>query len=163
MYPTNSLFGSFYSFMGYKNISSILGGRLKTIINCGPPTFPRELRQKLSDTFNIWIGEEYGLLETGGVACISWRDDIHLDNVGGPHKICRIKLRDIPQFDIYHYDDPPRGEICISGPNITPGYFNNEHFNKLNFDENGWLRTGDYGRVLSNGSIEVVDRIHNLF
>jgi oxalate---CoA ligase len=36
------------------------------------------------------------------------------------------------------------GEIVIRGPNVTPGYENNDKANAENFT-NGWFRTGDQG------------------
>ncbi|KAI5809584.1 peroxisomal-coenzyme A synthetase [Peziza echinospora] len=39
------------------------------------------------------------------------------------------------------------GEICIRGPNVTPGYLNNPSANASSFHPNGFFRTGDQGRV----------------
>ncbi|OGM48318.1 putative AMP-binding enzyme [Aspergillus bombycis] len=36
-----------------------------------------------------------------------------------------------------------RGEICVRGPTVTPGYFNNAAANACSFDEDGWYHTGD--------------------
>ncbi|CAG8933613.1 unnamed protein product [Penicillium salamii] len=36
-----------------------------------------------------------------------------------------------------------RGELCIRGPTVTPGYFNNAAANAESFDSDGWFKTGD--------------------
>lgn len=36
-----------------------------------------------------------------------------------------------------------RGELCVRGPTVTPGYFNNRNANAESFDSDGWFHTGD--------------------
>lgn len=38
-----------------------------------------------------------------------------------------------------------RGELCVRGPTVTPGYFNNQEANATSFDSDGWFKTGDIG------------------
>jgi fatty-acyl-CoA synthase len=52
------------------------------------------------------------------------------------------------------------GELCVSGPSITPGYFNNPEATAKTF-RNGWLHTGDLGYVL-DGQVYVTGRIKDL-
>ena len=35
------------------------------------------------------------------------------------------------------------GELCVRGPTVTPGYFNNPEANAESFDSEGWFKTGD--------------------
>lgn len=35
------------------------------------------------------------------------------------------------------------GELCVRGPTVTPGYFNNPEANAISFDSDGWFKTGD--------------------
>jgi acyl-CoA synthetase (AMP-forming)/AMP-acid ligase II len=36
-----------------------------------------------------------------------------------------------------------RGELCVRGPTVTPGYYKNPEANALSFDSDGWYKTGD--------------------
>jgi acyl-CoA synthetase (AMP-forming)/AMP-acid ligase II len=36
-----------------------------------------------------------------------------------------------------------RGELCVRGPTVTPGYHNNAEANADSFDSDGWFKTGD--------------------
>ncbi|RAQ73380.1 AMP-binding enzyme [Aspergillus flavus] len=51
------------------------------------------------------------------------------------------KLIDDQGRKITAYNVP--GELCIRGPTVTPGYFDNVSANSSAFDDDGWLKTGD--------------------
>ena len=59
------------------------------------------------------------------------------------------------------------GEVVISGPNITPGYWNRPDANESSFtiDQHGnrWLHSGDAGTVDEEGCIYVVDRYKDMY
>lgn len=38
-----------------------------------------------------------------------------------------------------------RGELCVRGPTVTPGYFENAKANAESFDSDGFFKTGDIG------------------
>ena len=50
------------------------------------------------------------------------------------------------------------GEICIKGPNVMPGYYQQPAENALAFTEDGFLRTGDIGVMDGSGFTRIVDR-----
>lgn len=53
------------------------------------------------------------------------------------------------------------GELCISGPNVTPGYWNHPELNAQVFverDQRRWYRTGDYVRRNTEGQLIFVGR-----
>jgi long-chain acyl-CoA synthetase len=50
------------------------------------------------------------------------------------------------------------GEICIRGPNVMPGYYNQPAENEKAFTADGFLRTGDIGIMDDRGYTKIVDR-----
>jgi fatty-acyl-CoA synthase len=55
------------------------------------------------------------------------------------------------------------GEIQVRGPGVTPGYWHDPEATAAAFTKGGWFRTGDAGRMTSEGTIYVVDRIKDMF
>ncbi|HET9120762.1 MAG TPA: AMP-binding protein [Solirubrobacterales bacterium] len=54
------------------------------------------------------------------------------------------------------------GEVWIRGPQVMKGYLNNPEADAEIFAGDGWLRTGDIGRVDENGFFYIVDRLKEL-
>lgn len=58
------------------------------------------------------------------------------------------------------------GEVCIMGPNVMLGYYNNEEASKelikVHRDGNSWIHSGDIGYMNENGSLFIVDRIKKM-
>jgi fatty-acyl-CoA synthase len=74
-------------------------------------------------------------------------------------RVVDAQLRDVPVGTV--------GEVIISGPNITPGYWNRPEANAESFsvDEYGnrWLHSGDAGMVDEEGCIYIVDRYKDMY
>jgi long-chain acyl-CoA synthetase len=71
----------------------------------------------------------------------------------------------LPGIELAIKDDDGRsvpqgksGEICIKGPNVTPGYYQQPAENALAFTSDGFLRTGDIGIMDAAGYTRIVDR-----
>jgi acyl-CoA synthetase (AMP-forming)/AMP-acid ligase II len=71
----------------------------------------------------------------------------------------------LPGIDIAIKDDAghdvatgERGEICIRGPNVTPGYYLQPEENAKAFTADGYMRTGDIGFMDECGYTRIVDR-----
>lgn len=58
------------------------------------------------------------------------------------------------------------GEVCIAGPNVMLGYYNNEKATreiiKAHKDGRMWVHSGDIGYMNENGSLFIVDRIKKM-
>lgn len=54
------------------------------------------------------------------------------------------------------------GEIWVRGPQVMVGYLNNTEATAATIDEDGWLHTGDIGRVAEDGHFTIVDRLKEL-
>ncbi|NJL56339.1 long-chain fatty acid--CoA ligase [bacterium] len=85
-------------------------------------------------------------------------------SVGKPMPHTRVRV-----VDEHLRDVPPDvvGEVIISGPNVTPGYWNRPDANESSFsvDEHGnrWLHSGDAGTVDKEGCIYIVDRYKDMY
>jgi len=100
--------------------------------------------------------EAYGLTETSPGAIIN---PLNLTAYNG----C-IGLP-IPSTDVMLRDDNGQevgigqpGEICIRGPQVMKGYWNNPEETAKVLDADGWLSTGDVGVVDDRGFFKIVDR-----
>ncbi|MGH2698216.1 MAG: 4-coumarate--CoA ligase family protein [Actinomycetota bacterium] len=54
------------------------------------------------------------------------------------------------------------GEVWIRGPQVMKGYLNNDAATSSTIDSDGWLHSGDIGRVDSDGYFFLVDRLKEL-
>ena len=56
------------------------------------------------------------------------------------------------------HDGEAFGELCVRGPWITGGYFEDDDADKGAFDDDGYLRTGDVSTIDAEGFMQIVDR-----
>ena len=54
------------------------------------------------------------------------------------------------------------GEICIKGPNVMTGYYNQPEENAKAFTADGFMRTGDVGIMDERGYTKIVDRLKDM-
>jgi acyl-CoA synthetase (AMP-forming)/AMP-acid ligase II len=54
------------------------------------------------------------------------------------------------------------GEICIKGPNVMTGYYNQPAENKNAFTSDGYFKTGDVGVMDEHGYTKIVDRLKDM-
>ena len=97
---------------------------------------------------NIVIG--YGLSETTATVTCYPSTDFALGSVGTA----------IPEVSVRIGDS---GEIEVSGPTVMKGYYNKPAETAAAFTADGWLRTGDAGKVARDGSLTLTERIKDLF
>jgi long-chain acyl-CoA synthetase len=82
--------------------------------------------------------------------------------VGGPLACSKLKLRDVPELGYLSTDDPPRGEVSLKGNTIFSGYFRKPELTAKVLDKEGWLRQGDVGMILPDGSLKIIDRVKSI-
>jgi len=159
----------FYDRLVFSKVREKFGGRMKCFI-VGSAPLPAEIAKSIKILFSCPIVEAYGMTETsGGVVGSSFLDTRNLD-CGGCIRTNMFKLADVPEMN-YHSlttdaegNHSPTGEICIKGLNITAGYFRDKKNTVAAFDSEGWLRTGDVGRIVhADQGLKIIDRVKEIF
>jgi long-chain acyl-CoA synthetase len=113
--------------------------------------------EKMLDVFSGVVCEAYGLTECsmGATANPPARSDIRQGSVGLPVFDTECKV-----VDLATGEDLPggkEGEICIKGPQVMQGYWNKpEETDEVLKD--GWLYTGDIGKMDDDGYFYITDR-----
>eukprot|EP00004_Rigifila_ramosa_P027364 TRINITY_DN889_c0_g1_i1.p1 TRINITY_DN889_c0_g1~~TRINITY_DN889_c0_g1_i1.p1 ORF type:complete len:596 (-),score=133.60 TRINITY_DN889_c0_g1_i1:58-1845(-) len=105
----------------------------------------------------------YGMTETASGAFATVVGDHTLGHVGSPTLWTQFRLRDVPDMGYMHSLAIPTGEIELKSPGNFLGYYKNEQETKATLTADGWLKTGDIGRLNPNGSLSIIDRKKNLF
>ncbi len=135
----------------FKTIAEKFGGKFPTM-SCGGAPTRVEYIKCLSD-FGFTIYNGYGLTESSPTVTLN------LD--AGNRPDCAGFAFPKAKFMIHEPDDKGVGEIWIKGENVTRGYYKDEEATKASF-EDGWFKTGDYGRTDEEGRLYVVGRKKNL-
>ncbi len=87
----------------------------------------------------------YGLTEAGPVICSATPDDCRPGVVGKP----------LPETEVRINRD---GEIEARGPGLMREYWRDQVATRQRFTADGWLRTGDAGRIVADGMLQVLGR-----
>ena len=110
------------------------------------------------------VQQGYGLTETSPILTTFDADDHAHAMETGNTDILRAAGRPLIGIDLKIFDEDDNelptgqaGEVCVRGPNVTPGYLNRPEENKEAF-KNGWFHTGDVGKVDENGILFLMDR-----
>lgn len=102
------------------------------------------------------IAQAYGLTETSPAVTINPFDKVTFNgSIGLPVPSTEIAIRDNDGHDLPQGES---GEICVRGPQVTPGYWNRPDETKKTFDPDGFLHTGDIGYINPEGYIFIQDR-----
>ncbi|XP_023278283.1 long-chain-fatty-acid--CoA ligase ACSBG1 isoform X3 [Seriola lalandi dorsalis] len=103
---------------------------------------------------NIRLFEAYGMSESTGPHFMSGPKVYKLPSCGKVVPGCRYKVANI--------DSDGTGEICFWGRNIFMGFLNMEDKTREALDEDGWLHSGDLGKIDEEGFLYITGRIKEL-
>lgn len=140
----------------FKKIHQVTGGRLKFFVS-GGAALSKEI-QEFFAAAGLWILQGYGLTETSPVLSCNSPENYRFGSVGKPIPGVEIRLDDSEWEGV-----EGEGEIQCRGPNITEGYFRLEKETRELFTDDGWLKTGDVGRIDEEGFLFITDRKKELF
>ena len=136
----------------FSSVLSAFGGKLELVI-CGGAKLDEEII-KTFDSLGITILNGYGITECAPLISANRNKYRKPGSVGTPILACRVKI-DNP-------DENGEGEICVKGPNVMLGYYNNPEATAEVFDKDGFFHTGDYGKLDEEGWIYITGRKKNL-
>jgi long-chain acyl-CoA synthetase len=127
----------------YSKVKQRLGGRLRIGISGGAP-----LAKEILDffhTLDILVLEGYGLTECTTAATVNRPSRFRFGTVGPA----------IPGTELRIADD---GEVLIRSATVFAGYFKDEAATQEVLAGDGWLRSGDVGRLDDAGFLTLPDR-----
>ncbi|GFS87852.1 long-chain-fatty-acid--CoA ligase 1 [Nephila pilipes] len=142
----------------FKNFQKELGTGVHILSTTSAPISP-EVMSFFRCATGCYVFEAYGQTEVMA-ATMTLPLEYAGGSPGAPLPCNHIKLVDVPEMGYFSKDD--FGEICIKGPNVFKGYFKNEKITQESLID-GWQHTGDIGRWLPNGCLQIVDRKKHLF
>jgi long-chain acyl-CoA synthetase len=125
-----------------------LGGRMRLLITGGSALPPDTLKAFRGLGFNLYEG--YGMTESSPVLTVTRPGDKIVPGSVG---------RALPGIDV-RIDKPDAqgvGEVIAKGPNVMTGYFENAEATAQALQD-GWLHTGDLGRIDDDGNLFIVGR-----
>jgi long-chain acyl-CoA synthetase len=128
---------------------------------CGGAPLPLEVRREFETFSGCKLVEGYGLSETSPVATVNPITGLTKDNsIGQPVANTYISIRSL-EGSSKEVPQGERGEICIKGPQVMPGYWNKPEETAATFSGD-YFRTGDVGYMDEDGFTYIVDRIKDM-
>ena len=114
------------------------------------------MAEKWKQITGVALVEAYGLTETSPAVTINPLDlKAFNHSIGLPVSSTEVSIRD---DDGIEQPIGQRGELCVRGPQVTPGYWNRPEETRRVFTADGFLRTGDIAVIDENGFVTLVDR-----
>lgn len=139
----------------FKSVTKNFGGKLEMII-CGGAALNQDIIDFFED-IGITILNGYGITECAPLISCNRNEYRKNGSVGLPIIGGHVRILDP--------DENGEGEITYKGPNVMLGYYKNEEATREVLDADGYFRTGDYGKVETEGDdqwIYITGRLKNL-
>jgi fatty-acyl-CoA synthase len=132
------------------------------LIMAGGAAVPGSLIEAYGDRFGVRIVQGWGLTETSPVASLAWppkrepaeRAIEYRSTAGRPLGGVEARVVDDGGKPLPR-DGHATGEIEVRGPWVTAAYYKDPAPDKF---RDGWLRTGDVGRIDPHGFVTISDR-----
>jgi long-chain acyl-CoA synthetase len=132
----------------YSKIRELFGGELLGVISGGAALSSNILR--FINALGLYCGQGYGLTETSPVISVMDPGHMRVGSSGLPLSNVEVKIAD-------------DGEILTRGPNVMKGYYRNKEKTKEIITDDGWLKTGDIGKLDEDGYLYITDRKKSVF
>ncbi|MBO5981649.1 MAG: AMP-binding protein [Clostridia bacterium] len=145
----------------FKEIIDNLGGNVTKIVCGGAAVNPDIV--KWFDSVGIRIEQGYGITECSPLVAVNPSSTHKVGSVGRAAIGSSVKIIVDNNYGVvYEAETGEIGEICVKGPNVMLGYYNNPEATKEAFTADGYFRTGDYGYIDKDGYIFISGRKKNI-
>jgi long-chain acyl-CoA synthetase len=139
---------AFWDFMVLSNLRRMLGfDRLRRGTSGAAPISPDLLKWYRS--IGITMLEGYGMTESSGVISVNLPERQKNGSVGPVLPGCELRIA-------------PDGEIQFKGANVFQGYWKKPDQTAETITEDGWLKTGDVGRLDNQGFLFITGRVKDI-
>ena len=136
----------------FAQVHETFGGKLEMII-CGGAALNQDIID-FFDAIGITVLNGYGITECAPLVSCNRNEWQKNGSVGLP--IIGEEVR------IYEPDANGEGEICVKGPNVMMGYYEEPEATAAVIDADGFFHTGDYGKLDDEGWLYITGRKKNL-
>ena len=120
-----------------------------------PPDVALEIERRIP---SVEVREGYGCTESASIISTTRPGRRRLGSVGEPVPGLEVRILDEGDAEVATGE---RGEICVSSPGVMLGYWQAPEATAAAVVD-GWLHTGDIGRLDEDGFLYVVDRKKDL-
>lgn len=126
----------------------------------GGAALPVQVLTDFEKAFGCPVLEGYGLSESSPVAAFNHPNRPRkAGSIGTPIEGVQMRVVDLDGVEV---PQGQAGELQIRGHNVMKGYWNLPDATAATITSDGWLNTGDIGRVDSDGYFYIVDRTKDL-
>jgi long-chain acyl-CoA synthetase len=159
MTGVNTLFNALLNTPGFDKLDF---SRVKFSLG-GGTAVQRPVAERWQKVTGTRLVEAYGLTETSPAACVNPLGSEYNGTIGLPIPSTEIAiasddLTPLPVFDGKTPVEKCTGEICIRGPQVMKGYWQQPAETAKVLTPDGWLRTGDVGFMDARGYVTITDR-----
>ncbi|KAL4779644.1 hypothetical protein BJX76DRAFT_365074 [Aspergillus varians] len=114
------------------------------VATCGAAPLDKDVQARIKRLLGDGapFTQVWGMTETSCIATMfPYPEDDNTGSVGRLIPNVQAKLVNDANENVSAFNT--RGELCVRGPTITPGYYKNPAANAESFDSDGWFHTGD--------------------
>lgn len=115
-------------------------------------------KRKAEAFYGVALQNGYGMTETTAGVCVTQNELGDPDiSTGPPMPGCEVRIDAASPGGT-----EDSGEVLVRGPNVMKGYYNNPEATSVAIDRDGWLHTGDLGRIDAQGRLHILGRSKEL-
>ncbi len=129
----------------------------------GGAMVPPELCRRSMKVLGAPIQIIYGQTECSPVVTSAWYDDTledQTETIGQPLPRVEVAILDPNTNAVTPINE--QGEICVRGYLVMTGYNDNPEATAAAIDKDGWLHTGDLGRMDTRGYVKITGRVKEM-